>query len=138
MIHALYILKEELWNKKIYIWNINRDSVIYFTKAMFSGINIQGFVTLQKEYAGEKFFNRPIIYAEQIKLDQDDVVLVADGVSENIKNEIQAGQVIYWSDALAINPELYQKRLLFMAQVMVQSNCVRHWIALVLRQNCFV
>ncbi len=112
MIHALYILKEELWNKKIYIWNINRDSVIYFTKAMFSGINIQGFVTLQKEYAGEKFFNRPIIYAEQIKLDQDDVVLVADGVSENIKNEIQAGQVIYWSDALAINPELYQKKII--------------------------
>lgn len=112
MIHALYTLKKELWNKKIYIWNINRDSVIYFTKAMFSGMDIQGFVTLQKEYVGKKFFNRPIIYTEQIKWDQDVIVLVADGVPENIKNKIQAGQVIYWSEALAINPELYQKKII--------------------------
>lgn len=112
MIHALYTLKKELWNKKVYIWNINRDSVMVFTKAIFSRINIQGFVTLQKEYVGEKFFNLPIIYAEQIGYEQDSVVLVADGVPEDIKNEIQAGQVIYWSEALSINPQLYQKKII--------------------------
>lgn len=112
MIQALYTLKKELWNKKIYIWNINRDSVIFFTKALFSRMNIQGFVTQQKEYVGKKFFNRPIIYAEQIKEDRDVVILVADGVHENIKNEIQAGQVVYWSEALAIDPQLYQKKII--------------------------
>lgn len=112
MIHALYTLKKELWNKKVYIWNINRDSVMVFTKAIFNRINIQGFVTLQKKYVGEKFFNLPIIYAERIGYGQDSVVLVAESVSEDIKNEIQAGQVIYWSESLDINPGLYQKKII--------------------------
>lgn len=112
MVHALYTLKKELWDKKIYIWNINRDSVMVFTRAIFCRINIQGFVTPQNEYVGEKFFNRLIICAEQIKREQDGVVLVADGVPGNIKNEIQASQVLYWSEALVINPELYQRKII--------------------------
>ena len=37
MVFALYTLMEQYRNKKKYIWNVNRDSIGIFTKAVFSG-----------------------------------------------------------------------------------------------------
>ena len=44
MICELYTLMNKYRNKKLYIWNINRNSTIVFTKAIFSKIDIRGFV----------------------------------------------------------------------------------------------
>lgn len=109
MICTIKTLKEDLRIKKIYIWNINRDSVDLFLQAALSRIDIQGFVTIQPEYIGQSYMNRPIVSSEQVKKEKDSVVLLADKVSKDVLDIFQPGQSMFWSDSLEINHELYQK-----------------------------
>lgn len=74
MIYALYTLMKKYRNKKIFIWNVNRDSMGIFLNASFAGIDIQGFVTSESQYAGEIYMNRPIITPEQFKEDKENII----------------------------------------------------------------
>ena len=53
MICPLYTLAQKYQNKSIYVWNINRTSIVLFTKVAFMGINIQGFAVSEEKYVGE-------------------------------------------------------------------------------------
>lgn len=113
MLCALYTLMSRYRNKKVYIWNINRHSIIVFTRAILRGIDIQGFVTLQREYAGESYMNRPVKTLEQIQ-EEDYIILVSDKVSENDISMLPCNKIVYWSDSLELNEELrYQKIIVY-------------------------
>lgn len=51
-----------------------------FHIAAFSRIDIQGFIACDKEDAGEKYMNRPVIAAEQAAL-ENSIILVSDKIS---------------------------------------------------------
>lgn len=109
MICALYTLMNKYKNKRVYIWNVNRHSMIIFTRAIFRKINVQGFVALQNQYIGELYMNRPVIGVERIQ-EEDCVVIVADEVPKSVINVLPDSKVVYWSDSLEFNDELRYKR----------------------------
>ena len=109
MICALYTLMNKYKNKRVYIWNVNRHSMIIFTRAIFRKINVQGFVALQTQYIGELYMNRPVIGVERIQ-EEDCVVIVADEVPKSEINVLPDSKVVYWSDSLEFNDELRYKR----------------------------
>lgn len=112
MICALYTLKKEYSNKNIYIWNINRNSLTVFIKAVFRRIDVQGFITLQHEYIGEMYMNRPVLTIEQINLDEDSIILVSDDVPKDVTSRLPAYKILYWSDCLEINEELRENKII--------------------------
>ncbi len=112
MIYAYDTLKEEYKDKKIYIWNINRDSVILFMMLAFRRIDICGFVTLQEPHAAERYMNRPVVALSRIKQEKDAILLVSDTVSENVFPMLTGVRALYWKDARGINEELRKSRLI--------------------------
>lgn len=112
MIRPLYTIKEIYRNKNIYIWNINRNSIDLFIDIAFKKINIQGFVTIQQEYVGQTYMNRPVVDIEQVKQDKDSIIFLADEVPlENLKG-IEGIEAVYWSESQEINKELHQKKII--------------------------
>lgn len=111
MLCALYTLKKEYWKKKLYIWNINRDSMDVFTNAVFRKIDISGFVSLEEQYVGETYMNRPIVSLNQIE-HEDYLVLTADEVPKERIKMLNDHKVIYWSDALDLNADLIEKKII--------------------------
>lgn len=112
MVHLLYTLKSEYKNKKIYIWDVNRDSITLLTKAVFRRINIRGFVTLQSEYAGEIYMNRPVITLEQALQEEDGLILVSDEVMKYRGDVLPTDKTVCWSEALECDEELRQKKVI--------------------------
>lgn len=112
MVCALYSLKKKYLDKKIYIWNISRDSVELFAMLAFRRIDVQGFITLQQEYVGETYMNRPIFSLKHIEWDEDSIIFVADDVSRDKINMLPDDKVVYWSDALGINEELRNRKVI--------------------------
>ncbi|MDE7314178.1 MAG: SGNH/GDSL hydrolase family protein [Mucispirillum sp.] len=112
MINALSTLKGKYENKKIYIWDINRDSINVFTKVAFRRIDIAGFVTTQTEYVGMVYMNRPIVPVEEVKQDKDYIILASDRVSKEKISMLSEYNIIYWSDSFEINEELKQKKVI--------------------------
>lgn len=67
MICALYTLLGKYKDKKVYVWNTNRTSMVLFVKLAFTRVNIHGFVTEQEEHVGERYMNRPVVSLKQIE-----------------------------------------------------------------------
>lgn len=111
MLCALYTLKKEYWKKKLYIWNINRDSMDVFTNVVFRKIDISGFVSLEEQYVGNTYMNRPIVSLNQIE-HEDYLVLAADEVPKEKIRMLDDNKVIYWSDALDLNADLMEKKII--------------------------
>lgn len=112
MIFSLYNIKKEYRDKKIYIWNVNRNSMGILLEAALMRIDIQGFVVAQDEYAGERYMNRPVLSIEQIKYDDAAIVLVSEEVSPDIIGMIPQDKVIRWSQCLEIDEDLKKKKLI--------------------------
>ncbi|MBD5448776.1 MAG: hypothetical protein HDR28_01180 [Lachnospiraceae bacterium] len=112
MVNTLYTLKKKYKDKKIYIWNINRDSMIVFTNAAVRKIDIQGFVSLQEEYIGEMYMNRPVMTLEQVEQLENSIILISDEVLKSKINLPLSDKIVYWSDALEFNEELRQKKII--------------------------
>lgn len=102
-------IKKAYKNKKIYIWNVNRDSIALFMKAAFHGISIRGFVTFG-EYAGESYMNRPVVDIHE--METGSVILAADNVLQDERNMLPDDGIISWSDVLEVNEELYEKKII--------------------------
>lgn len=111
MIFALHTLKKQYWNKEIYIWNVNRDSMGVFARVLFRQIDVKGFVTFQNEYVNEMYMNRPVLSLAQIDY-ENSIILVADEVSENVMNMLPKGKAVYWSDCLEIDKKLYDNKII--------------------------
>lgn len=112
MVFALYTLMEKYKNKKLYIWNVNRDSIGIFTKAFLSRIRIQGFVSDEETEKNDTYMNCPVIFKEEVSKDSDAIVLLADEVSEDVKTILPDGQAVYWSDSLEIHHDLRKSRVI--------------------------
>lgn len=112
MLCSLYSINPKYKSKKIYIWNVNRISIGVFTKALFEGVDIQGFITPSEEYVNERYMNRPIVSWHQIKKDEESIVLVADTVLSRTLDMIPRDRVIYWSDLMSVNGALHQRKVL--------------------------
>ena len=112
MTGTLYTLKREYQDKKIYIWNVNRNSMITFARASFMKTDIQGFVTSENRYAGEIYMNRPVVMSGHIEKDADSVLLVSDEVPADRIAMMPEGKVVYWKDALEINEELRSRKVI--------------------------
>lgn len=112
MICSLYDLKKEYKREKIYIWNINRDSVNLFTMLAFRRIDIQGFITTQEEYENEIYMNRPVIGLDKIDFNENCIVFVADHASEESIHMLPEDKAVRWSDAVGVNEELKNERVI--------------------------
>lgn len=115
MINALHTLMKKYQNKKVYIWDINRDSLITFKRAAFKGILIYGFITLEEEYEGQEYINRPVVSVKQI-LDDENVVIIA---SDKVKlgpvsklDDFPRDRIVYWSEALEFNDCIYNEKII--------------------------
>jgi len=109
MVCALYTLKKQYQNKEIYIWNVNRDSIAMFIEMAFRRIVVQGFVCAQEKYAGELYINCPVVTLEQIQNNENAVLFVSDRISADV---LPDANVIYWSDALELNANLYGEKII--------------------------
>lgn len=112
MVCALYTLMKKFRDKKIYIWDVSRESMGVFIKLAFMKIDVQGFVTVYEEYVGERYMNRPIIAVRQIERDENSIIVASDEVTEKIISMLPEGKIIYLSKALIIDEELRQKRVI--------------------------
>ncbi len=111
MICALYTVMRKYREKKIYIWDVNRDSMGVFINAAFCRVDIRGFVVPQKEYAGQMYMNRPLVTIEQIACEEDSIILVFDEVPKDKISMLPRERVVYWSEALEFNRELKDKKI---------------------------
>ena len=113
MINALHTLMKQYQNKKVYIWDINRDSLTTFKRAVFKGIIIHGFITLQEEYAGQMYMNCPIMSVKQVRKDKDIVIIASDKVKlgpSSKSDDFPKNKIVYWSEALALNEGLHYEK----------------------------
>lgn len=112
MISAIYTMDGRYRDKKIYIWNINADSIELFTMAAFRMIDICGFVTPEERHAGERYMNRPIVTIERLEQDTDHIVLVSDNVPRERMCMSSGINAVYWADILIFNEELREKKVI--------------------------
>lgn len=112
MICALYTLMKKFRDKKIYIWDVSRESMGVFIKLAFMRINVQGFVTVYEEYMGERYMNRPIIAAEEIAQDENSIIMASDEVTEKFITMLPEGKIIRLSEVMEIDEGLRQKKVI--------------------------
>ncbi len=112
MIDTLYTLKTEYRNKKIYIWNVNRNSIMVFAEAILRGIDIQGFVVLHKQLIGEEYINRPVVTWDEIACEEDRLLLLSDEVAKDKIGIPVNDKMIYWTDSLAFNEKLRHRKII--------------------------
>lgn len=112
MICLLYTLGKKYRNKKIYVWNINRTSMNMFTQIALRRIDIQGFIAMEKVYVGETYMNRPVLDIEQIKDDEDSVILVPNDIPKDKIDILSNGKAKYWSEVLEFNQELQNEKII--------------------------
>ncbi len=112
MIHSLHTLMRKYVDKKIYIWDIERDSICLFMKVAFRGINISGFVTSQEVYVGEMYMNRPVVALKQVKKEKDSIILLHDSVPKKIIKNLPIDKTVYWKNVQEIDEKLRQKKII--------------------------
>ena len=78
----------------------------------FRRIDVQGFITLQEEYVGETYMNRPVVSLKHIELDEDSIIFVSDEVSKDRISMLSGDKFVYWSDAVGINEELRHRKII--------------------------
>lgn len=97
-------------NKRIFVWEVKRNSMAVFASLAFRGISIEGFISREERYIGETLFNRPIYRIEDFR-NNNDVVIVATGAS--VKGNLPDGIKVYCcSEIMEIDPELRKKRII--------------------------
>ncbi len=97
MLKMIYTLPDYLEDKNIYVWNVKRNSMVVFAMLAFRGIRITGFVTANKKYVGETFFNRPVCYAGDIEKDKSAILVIANGC---LREEISPKLHVFYCDEL--------------------------------------
>lgn len=78
----------------------------------FRRIDIQGFILPHGEYEDEIYMNRPVYTFNQVNLDDDSIIIISDDVSKDKIGMLNSERIVYWSDAIGINDELRQKKVI--------------------------
>lgn len=110
MLKMIYTVPEYLRNKKIYVWNVKRNSMIVFAMLAFSGVDIAGFVVRDHKYIGECLFNRPVCDIEEIEKTSDAILVAANAC---VRTEISRRlEVFYYDELLRMNSDLKKERII--------------------------
>lgn len=110
MLKMIYTVPKYLRDKKIFIWDVKRNSMVIFAMLAFRGVDIAGFVVRDSKYIGESLFNRPVCDIEEIEKD-DNAILVA--ANECVWAEISKRlEVFYYDELLKINSDLKRERVI--------------------------
>lgn len=110
MLKMLYTIPQYYRDKKIFIWDVKRNSMVIFAMLAFRGIRVAGFVTKDQRYVGESFFNRPVCGIEQLENDNDIMLVAAD---EYLRDELpKQWNVFYCNELLRIDSELENKHVI--------------------------
>lgn len=112
MLRTLETIKKEYREKRIYVWDIDRDAICTFTRAFFGRVNIVGFISPQEEYVGQMFMNRPIVTLDQVACDADGVILVSNEVSEEILRVLPEKKAKYWSELVGFDETLCDQKII--------------------------
>ena len=117
MLCELYTLKEIYANSNIFIWEINRDSMMVFAMFAYKRIDICGFVTTNEKFAGKaEICNRPVLGIKDLAQKSRSVVIMADTCKkeEVLKSfeEHKSIEVITYSDCLAVDYRLRDKKVI--------------------------
>lgn len=111
MINALFSLGGKYKDKTIYVWDVNRDSMVVFMWLAFAQIDIKGFVA-DEEYAGKVYMNRIVVGIKQICNDENAIILVSENVPEAKVCMLPSKKVLYWKNILELNDDLMQKKVI--------------------------
>lgn len=107
MINAIRTLMAKYRNRKIYIWDIERESICLFIKMAFRRVNIAGFVTLQEEFVGEMYMNCPILALDTVMQDEESIIVLYDTVPKEMIKRMPEDKIVVWSQAQEINEDLH-------------------------------
>lgn len=111
MIRLLYTLSKEIKKKKIYIWDVSKDSITEFTKLVFRQIDIKGFATQEEAYIGKQYMNRPIVRVEEVLEEMDSIVILSEKCEKSKLPADIGRKAFYISELLQIDEELKEKRV---------------------------
>lgn len=110
MLKMIYTVPEYLRDKKIYVWDVKRNSMVVFAMLAFRGVDIAGFAVRDRKYIGECLFNRPVCDIKEIEKDSDAVLVAANGC---VRTEISRRlEVFYYDELLRINSDLKKERVI--------------------------
>lgn len=116
MLRELYTLAEKYVNKKVFIWETNRNSMMVFAMLAYKRVDICGFVTPRECFRGEKIMNRPVVGIEDVSQKVDVVIILADECDKNEVLEYFAKDVriefIFYSECLAVDYRLRDKKVI--------------------------
>lgn len=109
MLKTIYLIKEDISKRNIFIYGVNRDSVTVFTNLVFWGADVKGFIDdEEKRYVGEHFVNRPIISAEQVSEIEDAIIVTPDTLEKKVVESKIAEhiEIFYCEEIIVLNEEL--------------------------------
>lgn len=110
MLKMIDTVPEYLRDKKIYVWNVNKSSMVIFARLAFNGVDIAGFVVQDSKYIGESLFNRPVCDIEAVEKDDRAVLAVGDGcVRAEVSGRVE---VFYYNELVRLNPDLKKERVI--------------------------
>lgn len=109
VLKEVHCLKKELYEKRIYIYEINKDSIDIMLRLSIKGVIINGFIS-SKCFVGETIFNIPIYDIDSVPIRENCLIVYSKNINnmsyEHLKSHFPGN--IYRSDELTydINPEL--------------------------------
>ena len=107
MIDFIRVLKKELRDKEIYLWDIGMHAMQLFYSAAIRGIDFRGIVTNDARFWGDTILHRPIISTEDFRQKSNAVLLASDKIGPGTEDLLrQVGRYCRWTDAVEMNPEL--------------------------------
>ena len=116
MLRELYTLAERYETKKLYIWEVNRNSMGLFTFLAHKRVDISGFVTARSQFYGTKIMNRPVCGISDVEQQADTVLIIADEcIISEVQNYFAKGaktELISYSDCLTIDYRLRNNKVI--------------------------
>lgn len=111
MVRLLYTLPDEIKQKSIYIWNVDKDSITEFTKLALRQIDIKGFVTQEKAYIGERYMNRPVKSVEEFLQEENTMIILSERCDRKKIPEVINQRAALYSELLQIDEELRKRKV---------------------------
>ena len=107
MIEHIKVLKRELSDKNLYLWDVGKLAMWTFFRVAARGLDIKGFITNFPEFQGESIMNRPILSPDALREDPDAFILTAEGITDGTLALVSSfAPCCRWPDALEYNPRL--------------------------------
>lgn len=117
-LNFVFDIKKKYKGKKIYIWDVNRNSHIVFAKLFFSCNKIDGFVCEKEKYVGDHIFNIPVVGINEFEIHNSVLVLpdYPDTCKEDMYNkilsEMHGAEIVWYNDMYSVSEGLLKEEIL--------------------------